>query len=148
MVTKWYIEFLPGPNSKRARCPIFKFFVVTREVICRKMAPILELVNFFWVFSLLSHCEVSLSETNIMLDPIKEEPDTKCDEGDKRNLHSRRSIQHQMIIMPWLLILRNRSRAWWKEVQIWFEMEKKNKFTARYARSVERSKKKRDKKAH
>ena len=36
-----------GPNSKRARCLIFKFFVVTREVICQKMAPILDLVIFF-----------------------------------------------------------------------------------------------------
>ena len=45
-----------GPNSKFPRCPIFKFFVVTREVICQKMAPILDPVNFFWVFSLLSHC--------------------------------------------------------------------------------------------
>ena len=26
------------------------FFVVTREVICRKMAPILDPVNFFWGF--------------------------------------------------------------------------------------------------
>ena len=45
-----------GPNSKRARCPIFNFFVVTREVICQKMAPILDPVNFFWVLSLISHC--------------------------------------------------------------------------------------------
>ena len=45
-----------GPNSKRARCPIFKFFVVTREVICQKMAPILDPVNIFGVFSLLGHC--------------------------------------------------------------------------------------------
>ena len=45
-----------GPNSKSPRCPIFKFFVVTREVICQKMAPILDPVNFFWVFSLISHC--------------------------------------------------------------------------------------------
>ena len=45
-----------GPNSKRARCPIFKFFVLTREVIFPKMAPILDPVNFFWVFSLISHC--------------------------------------------------------------------------------------------
>ena len=46
-----------GPNSKRARCPIFNFFVLTRGVICQKMAPILDPVNFFWVFSLISHCE-------------------------------------------------------------------------------------------
>ena len=38
--------------SKFPRCPIFNFFVVTREVICQKMAPILDPVNFFWVFSL------------------------------------------------------------------------------------------------
>ena len=45
-----------GPNSKSPRCPIFKFFVVTREVICQKVAPIWDPVNFFWVFSLLGHC--------------------------------------------------------------------------------------------
>ena len=45
-----------GPNSKFPRCPFFKFFVVTREVICQKMAPILDPVNFFWVFSLLGSC--------------------------------------------------------------------------------------------
>ena len=45
-----------GPNSKSPRCPIFNFFVVTREVIFQKMAQILDPVNFFWVFSLLSHC--------------------------------------------------------------------------------------------
>ena len=39
-----------GPNSKRACCPIFKFFVVTREVIFPKMAPILDPVSFFWGF--------------------------------------------------------------------------------------------------
>ena len=36
-----------GPNSKFPRCPIFKYFMVTREVICQKMAPILDPVNFF-----------------------------------------------------------------------------------------------------
>ena len=35
-----------GPNSKFPRCPIFKFFVVTRELICQKMAPILDPVIF------------------------------------------------------------------------------------------------------
>ena len=60
-------DFIMGKNknanfSKRARCPIFKFFVVTREVIFpekRTMAPIFNLVNFFWVFSLISHCGVA-----------------------------------------------------------------------------------------
>ena len=36
-----------GPNPKSPCCPIFNFFVVTREVICQKMAPILDLVIFF-----------------------------------------------------------------------------------------------------
>ena len=51
--------------SKRARCPIFKYFVVTREVICQKMAPILDPVNFFWVFSLISHCEYLKSNCHL-----------------------------------------------------------------------------------
>ena len=50
-----------GPNSKSPRCPIFKFFVVTREVIFPKMAPILDLVSFFWVSSLRSHCATHLA---------------------------------------------------------------------------------------
>ena len=41
-------------NSLVARFSIF--FVVTREVICQKMAPILNPFNFFGVFSLISHC--------------------------------------------------------------------------------------------
>ena len=45
-----------GPNSKSPRCPIFKFFVVAREGIFPKMTPILDPVNFFGVFSLISHC--------------------------------------------------------------------------------------------
>ena len=53
-----------GPNSKRARCPIFKLFVVTREVIFPKMAPILDPVNFFGVFSLLGHCGMTHSGDN------------------------------------------------------------------------------------
>ena len=36
--------------SKSARCPVFKFFVVIREVILQKMAPILAPVNFFFGF--------------------------------------------------------------------------------------------------
>ena len=36
-----------GPISKSPHCPIFNFFVVTREVIFPKMAPILDPVNFF-----------------------------------------------------------------------------------------------------
>ena len=53
-----------GPNSKSPHCPIFKFFVVTREVICQKMAPILDPVNFFGVFSLLGHCGMTHSGDN------------------------------------------------------------------------------------
>ena len=37
-------------------CPIFKFFVVTREVIPEKMPPILDSINFFGVLTLLGHC--------------------------------------------------------------------------------------------
>ena len=48
-------DFIMGKNknanfSKRARCPIFNFFVVIREVILQKMAPILAPVNFFFGF--------------------------------------------------------------------------------------------------
>ena len=39
-----------GPNSKSPRCPFFNFYVVTREVIFPKMAPILDPVNFFLGF--------------------------------------------------------------------------------------------------
>ena len=53
--------------SKFPRCPIFNFFVVTREVICQKMAPILDPVNFFWVFSLLSHCVSDLATWSHLL---------------------------------------------------------------------------------
>ena len=45
--------------SKFPPCPIFKFFVVTREVICQKMAPILDPVNFFSVLTLLDDCDHS-----------------------------------------------------------------------------------------
>ena len=38
--------------SKFPRCPNFKFFVVFREVICQKLALILDPVNFLWVFIL------------------------------------------------------------------------------------------------
>ena len=48
-----------GINSKSPRCPIFIFFVVTREVIFLKMATILDPVNFLWAFSLTSHCAIS-----------------------------------------------------------------------------------------
>ena len=45
-------DFIMGKNknpnfSKRAHGRIFKFFVVIREVILQKMAPILDPVNFF-----------------------------------------------------------------------------------------------------
>ena len=43
--------------SKSPHGPIFKFFVVIREVILQKMAPILALVNFFSsVLTLLGDC--------------------------------------------------------------------------------------------
>ena len=59
-------DFIMGKNqnanfSKRACCPIFNFFVVIREVILQKMAPILDPVNFFFGFdpykSLCSECQ-------------------------------------------------------------------------------------------
>ena len=53
-----------GSKSKFPHCPIFKFFVVIRDVIPEKMPPILDPVNFFWVFSLLGHC-VSINNFNI-----------------------------------------------------------------------------------
>ena len=46
-----------GSKSKFPHCPIFKFFVVTRGIIPEKMPPVLDPVNFFWVFSLLGPCE-------------------------------------------------------------------------------------------
>ena len=42
--------------SKSPHGPIFKFFVVIREAILQKMAPILDPVNFFSVLTLLGHC--------------------------------------------------------------------------------------------
>ena len=42
--------------SKSPHGRIFNFFVVIREVILQKMAPILDLVNFFLVLTLISHC--------------------------------------------------------------------------------------------
>ena len=49
------IDFIMGKNknanfSKRAHGLIFKFCVVIREAILQKMAPILDPVNFFFVF--------------------------------------------------------------------------------------------------
>ena len=54
-------DFIMGKNknanfSKRARCPIFKFCVVIREVILQKNDTNLRPGEFFWVFSLISHC--------------------------------------------------------------------------------------------
>ena len=46
-----------GSKSKFPHCPIFKFFVVTRGIIPEKMPPVLDPVNFFWVFSVLGPCE-------------------------------------------------------------------------------------------
>ena len=58
-------DFIMGKNknanfSKRARCPIFNFFVVIREVILQKMAPILAPVNFFSFLTLLGNCVVAI----------------------------------------------------------------------------------------
>ena len=54
-------DFIMGKNknanfSKSPHGPIFKFFVVIREVILQKMAPILAPVNFFSVLTLLADC--------------------------------------------------------------------------------------------
>ena len=54
-------DFIMGKNknanfSKSPHGPIFKFCVVIREAILQKMAPILALVNFFSVLTLLGHC--------------------------------------------------------------------------------------------
>ena len=46
--------------SKRARCPISKFCVVIREVILQKMAPFLDLINFFSVLTLLADCDEAI----------------------------------------------------------------------------------------
>ena len=48
---KWAKNDKNGSKSKFPRCPIFKFFVVTREVIPEKMPPILDSMNFFWVLT-------------------------------------------------------------------------------------------------
>ena len=53
---KWAKNDKNGSKSKFPHSPIFKFFVVIREVIPEKMAPISDSINFFWVLSLLSHC--------------------------------------------------------------------------------------------
>ena len=60
---KWAKNDKNGSKSKFPRCPIFKFFVVIREVIPEKMAPISDSMNFFWVLSLLSHCGVLLKRS-------------------------------------------------------------------------------------
>ena len=65
-------DFIMGKNknanfSKRARCPIFKFCVVIREVILQKMAPILAPVNFFSVLTLISHCVRLLYSVSLVL---------------------------------------------------------------------------------
>ena len=56
-------DFIMGKNknanfSKSSHGPIFKFFVVIREVILQKMAPILAPVNFFSVLTLIGDCEL------------------------------------------------------------------------------------------
>ena len=55
-------DFIMGKNknanfSKSPHGLILKFCVVIREVILQKMAPILDPVNYFGVFSLISHCD-------------------------------------------------------------------------------------------
>ena len=57
-------DFIMGKNknanfSKSPHGPIFKFFVVICEVILQKKAPILAPVNFFSVFTLISHCAMT-----------------------------------------------------------------------------------------
>ena len=54
-------DFIMGKNknanfSKSPHGPIFNFFVVIREVILQKMAPILAPVNFFSVLTLIGNC--------------------------------------------------------------------------------------------
>ena len=54
-------DFIMGKNqnanfSKRARWPIFKFFLVILEVILQKMAPISSPVNFYLFLTLLGNC--------------------------------------------------------------------------------------------
>ena len=54
-------DFIMGKNknanfSKSPHGPIFNFFVVIREVILQKMAPILALVNFFSFLTLIGNC--------------------------------------------------------------------------------------------
>ena len=48
----WKVVFFmrKSENNSIFSLPDFQFFVVTREVICQKMAPIIEPVNF-WGFS-------------------------------------------------------------------------------------------------
>ena len=48
--------------QKKPSLPDFQFFVVTCEVICQKMAPILDPVIFFGVFTLLDRSGVACLE--------------------------------------------------------------------------------------
>ena len=64
---KWAKNDKNGSKSKFPRCPIFKFFVVTREVIPEKMPPILDSINFFWVLTLLGHCASYFLRKNSMI---------------------------------------------------------------------------------
>ena len=54
-------DFVMGKNknanfSRSPHGPIFKFFVVIREVILQKMAPILAPVNSYSVLTLIGNC--------------------------------------------------------------------------------------------
>ena len=58
-------DFIMGKNknanfSKSPHGPIFKFCVVICEVILQKMAPFLDLVNFFSVLTLLADCDEAI----------------------------------------------------------------------------------------
>ena len=62
--------------SQKALMARFQFFVVIREAILQKMAPILDPVNFFWVLILLgrSACD---SESKLPSNPLQRESDNK-----------------------------------------------------------------------
>ena len=66
-------DFIMGKNknanfSKSPHGPIFKFFVVIREVILQKMAPILAPVNFVSVLTLIGNCAfLSIDKSRLAL---------------------------------------------------------------------------------
>ena len=55
---KWAKNDKNANFSKFPSCPIFKFFVMTREVICQILAPINRPGQFLWVLILLGDCSV------------------------------------------------------------------------------------------